>query len=242
MPTPYGLDIVESCGACEMRTRYAFCDLPEPDLQAFESIKHTITYPKDTVLFAEGQKPRGIFVLCKGRVKLSLCSRDGKTLIMKIVEPGELLGLSSAISGKVYEVTAETAEPCQLTFVKRDDFLSFLRQRSDACLQVACQLADKYTSACREIRSLCFSHTAEEKLAALFLDWSARNGAGADESHTRVKLSLTHEEMAQMIGMTRETVTRTLAALKKRQIVQVKGATLLIRDKRALQAMAISVQ
>ena len=242
MPTPYGLDIVESCGACALRTRYAFCDLPEPDLQAFESIKHTITYPKDAVLFAEGQKPRGIFVLCKGRVKLSLCSRDGKTLIMKIVEPGELLGLSSAIGGKVYEVTAETAEPCQLTFVRRDDFLCFLRQHSDACLQVACQLAEKYTSACREIRSLSFSHTAEEKLAALLLDWSSRRRADGDESRNRLKLSLTHEEIAQRIGMTRETVTRTLADLKKRRIVEGKGATLQIRDKRALQAMAIAIQ
>ena len=240
MPTPYGLGIIESCVVCEMRTRYIFCDLSEHDLQAFESIRHTIAYPKDVVLFAEGQKPRGIFVLCKGRVKLSLCAPDGKTLIMKIVEPGELLGLSAAISNKVYEVTAETIDPCQLTFVRRDDFLSFLRQHSEACLRVACQLAEKYTSACREVHSLHYSHTAEEKLATLLLDWSARNGAGAGESHTGVKLSLTHEEMGQMIGMTRETVSRTLAELKKRQIVQVKGSTLHIRNKAALREMSIA--
>lgn len=240
MPTPYGLGIIESCIVCEMRTRYIFCNLPEHDLQAFASISHTIAYPKDAVLFAEGQKPRGIFVLCKGRVKLSLCAPDAKTLIMKIVEPGELLGLSAAISNKVYEVSAETIDPCQLTFVRRDDFLCFLRQHSEACLQVACELAEKYTSACREARSLHYSHSAEEKLATLLLDWSSRHHDGGGESHAGVKLSLTQEEMAQMIGMTRETVTRTLAALKKRQIVLIKGATLHIQNKAALIEMSIA--
>ncbi len=97
----YGLGIIESCIACEMRTRYISCDLSEHDLQALESIRHTVAYPKDAALFSEGQKPRGIFVLCKGRVKLSLCAPDGKTLIMKIAEPSEVLGLSAAISNKV---------------------------------------------------------------------------------------------------------------------------------------------
>ena len=93
-------------------------------------------------------------MLCKGRVKLSLCSSAGKTLIMKLVEPGEVLGLSATISGKPYEVMAETAEPCQINFVRCEDFLRFLRQHSEAGLRVAEQLSDKYISACREIRAL----------------------------------------------------------------------------------------
>ena len=60
------------------------------------------------MLFVEGQAPRGIFVLCKGRVKLSICASDGKTLILKIAEAGEVLGLSAAVSGAPYELTAET--------------------------------------------------------------------------------------------------------------------------------------
>ena len=107
------------------------------------------------------------------------------------------------------------------------------------CLQVAVQLADTYNAACREIRALGLSHSAVEKLAKLLVDWSARNGEGA-KAEPRVTLTVTHEEMAQMIGTSRETVTRLLAELKKRQIVQSKGSTLLIRNKAALKSLALT--
>jgi hypothetical protein len=95
-------------GACAIAT-----------LQSFEAIKFTSTYPKGAVLFVEGQAPHGIFVLCKGRVKLSICSTDGKPLILKIAEPAEVLGLSATVSGHPYELTAGTIDPCQVNFVKR---------------------------------------------------------------------------------------------------------------------------
>ena len=235
--SPYGLDIIESCLSCKMKTDRLFCDLPTSALQSFEAIKYATAYPKGAVLFVEGQAPRGIFVLCKGRVKLSICSTDGKTLILKIAESGEVLGLSATISGKPYELTAETVDPCQINFVKREDFLRFLREHSEACLRVAEQLSEKYNTACREIRSLGLSHSAAEKLARLLLDWSVRNGE-ANKQEPRVKLALTHEEIAQMIGTSRETVTRLFAELKKRQIVQAKGSTLVIRNKAALKSLA----
>src|SRR3954452_22293598 len=146
MLSPYGLDIIESCLTCKMRTERLFCDLPASALQGFENIKYATAYPKGAVLFVEGQAPRGIFVLCKGRVKLSICSTDGKTLILKIAEPGEVLGLSATVSGKAYELTAETVDTCQVNFVKREDFLRFLPLHSEASLRVAEQLSDKYNS------------------------------------------------------------------------------------------------
>jgi CRP/FNR family transcriptional regulator, cyclic AMP receptor protein len=237
MLSPYGLDIIESCLTCKTRSEHLFCDLPGAALQTFESIKYATAYPKGAVLFVEGQAPRGIFVLCKGRVKMSICATDGKTLIVKIAEPGEVLGLSATVSGKPYELTAETVDPCQVNFVKRDDFLRFLREHSDACFKVAEQLSEKYNNACHEVRSLGLSHSAGEKLAKLLLDWSSKNGEAAKQE-PRLKLALTHEEIAQMIGTSRETVTRLFADLKKRQIIQTKGSTLVIRNKPALKLIA----
>ncbi len=124
-----------------------------------------------------------------------------------------------------------------MNFVKREDFLRFLREHSDACFRVAEQLSDKYNAACHEIRSLGLSHSAAEKLAKLLLEWSSKNGE-AQKQEPRLKLALTHEEIAQMIGTSRETVTRLFADFKKRQIVQTKGSTLLIRDKAALKQIA----
>ena len=239
MLSPYGLDIIEDCLSCKMRAEHIFCDLPPTALHSFEAIKYATAYPKGAVLFVEGQAPRGIFVLCKGRVKLSICSTEGKTLILKIAEPGEVLGLSATVSGKTYELTAETIDPCQVNFVKREDFLRFLKEHADACFRVAEQLSDKYNTACREIRSLGLSHSAAEKLAKLLLEWSSRSGE-SNKQEPRVRLALTHEEIAQMIGTSRETVTRLFAELKKRQIVVSRGATLVIRNKAALRALGSS--
>ena len=134
-------------------------------------------------------------------------------------------------------MTAETVDACQVNFVKREDFQRLLREHSDACLHVAEQLSDKYNTACREIRAIGLPHSAAEKLAKLLLEWSGRNGEAA-KAEPRVKLALTHEEMAQMIGTSRETVTRLFADLKKRQIVEKKGSILLIRNKAALKNLA----
>jgi CRP/FNR family cyclic AMP-dependent transcriptional regulator len=239
--SPYGLHIIESCLTCKMRADRTFCDLSTVALQAFERIKYAISYPKGAVLFMEGQAARGVFVLCMGQVKLSLSARDGKTLILKIVEPGEVLGLSATLSGKSYELTAETIDPCQVTFVKREDFLRFLKENSDACFKAAEQLSNKYNSACHELRSLGLSHSARQKLAKLLLEWSSRKGE-SKKVEPRVRLPLTHEEIAQMIGSSRETVTRLSADLKKRQTVQWDGSTLLIRNKAALEALASNRQ
>lgn len=237
MLSPYGLDIIESCLTCKARNERLFCDLPAAALQAFEAIKYATAYPKGAVLFVEGQAPRGIFVLCKGRVKLSICATDGKTLIVKIAEPGEVLGLSASVSGKPYELTAETIDPCQVNFVKREDFLRFLKDHAEACFKVAEQLSEKYNTACHEVRSLGLSHSAGEKLAKLLLEWSSKNGE-TSKPEPRLKMALTHEEIAQMIGTSRETVTRLFADLKKKQILQTKGSTLVIRNKAALKLMA----
>ncbi len=237
MLSPYGMEIVESCITCKLRTDRIFCDLPDNALQAFEAIKYATAYPQGAVLFVEGQLPRGIFVLCKGSVKLSINSPSGRTVIVKLAEPGEVLGLSATISGKPYEVTAETIDPCQVNFVKRDDFLRFLKDDVEACFKVAEQLSEKYHNACKEAGALGLSHSAAEKLAKLLLEWSLKNGE-ASKAEPRLKLRLTHEEIAQMIGTSRETVTRLFAELKKRQILQAKGSTLVIRNTAALREIA----
>ncbi len=176
MLSPYGMEMVDSCLTCKLRAERIFCDLPPAALQNFENIKYTTAYPQGAVLFVEGQMPRGIFVLCKGTVKLSINSPGGRTMIVKLAEPGEVLGLSATISGKPYEMTAETIDPCQVNFVKRDDFLHFLKDDVEACFKVAEQLSEKYHNACDEVRSLGLSHSAAEKLAKLLLEWSCKNG------------------------------------------------------------------
>lgn len=234
-PSP-GLRIIESCLNCKLRTENFFCDLPPEVLQSFEAITNPSLYPRGVTLFMEGQEPRGIFVLCNGRVKLSASSGDGKTVIMKIAEPGEVLGLSATVSGLPYEVSAEAVDFCQVTFVKREDFLRFLGDNAQVCLRVAQHLSRNYHTAYEQVRSLAL-HTAVENLAKLLLEWCAEGGTETEQG-IRLKLTLTHEEIGQMIGTTRETVGRIFAELRSKEVINIKGSTLLICNKTELETLA----
>ena len=97
-------------------------------------------------------------------MKLSVSATKGKTIIVTIAEAGEVLGLAAAVSGKPYEMPAETIDPRQVKFVKCDDFLQFIKDDAEACLKVAEQLSEQYYDACKEVRSLELSHSAVEKL------------------------------------------------------------------------------
>ncbi|PYX96220.1 MAG: Crp/Fnr family transcriptional regulator [Acidobacteria bacterium] len=235
MNSPYGLQVTESCLICKLRHAGFFCDLPKPSLEDLEKIKYASAYPQGAVLFVEGQAPRGIYIVCSGRVKLSTTSRDGKTLILRIAEAGEVLGLHATVSGKTYELTAESLQPCQLDFIRRDDFLKFLQNHGDACLRAAQHLSQNCQSAYEMIRSLGLSHSVSEKVARLLLEWASDGDTTKDG--IRIKVSLTHEEIAQLIGTSRETVTRVLGEFREKNLAQLHGSTLLIRNKAGLEKL-----
>jgi CRP/FNR family transcriptional regulator, cyclic AMP receptor protein len=235
MRAPYGLNIIDTCATCPVREEHLFCNLSLPALQKLNEIKSTAVYPKSAMLFIEGQLPRGAFVLCTGKAKLFTSSREGKTVILKVAEAGDVLGLNATISNRPYELTAEMVEPGQANFIARDALLQFLRENGEIAVRVAEQLSRNYYSAIEEVRMLGLASSPSEKLAKLLLSWSAKAAKSADPS--RIKMTLTHEEIAEIIGTTRETVSRLFSEFKKKQLLQLKGATLIIRNKPALEKM-----
>lgn len=218
----------------EPRIVTAFGELAQSAANELEEISVELRYPGETALYNEGEAVRGIFILHNGRVKIFICSGEGKTLIMRLAKPGDMLGLPAALSGKPYEVTAETIGPCQLTFLKRDHFLRFMHRHKEVCLAVADQLARIYASICHEMRCLGLSHSASGKLAKLLSEWPPSNG----DTPSRIKFAFRHEEVAQMIGTSRETVSRLFVEFKKRHLVELNGSTLHIHDRAALQEIA----
>src|SRR5918994_2067629 len=131
MPSPYNIEIQNNCTACARGAERLFCNMSPAAMKTLDAIKFTSVYPKGSVLFVDSEEPRGVFILCSGRAKLTTSSTEGRTLIVKIAEPGEVLGASATILGKPYEVSAETIEPSQINFIKRDDFLHFLNAHAE---------------------------------------------------------------------------------------------------------------
>ena len=212
-----------------------FGDLPLAAAEAIEQAALTTTYPTGAVLFAEAQAPRGVFIVRRGRVKLSICGSDGRTLILRIVDVGCPLGVAAVVSGRPYEATAETQEPSEISFLRHSDLLRLMRQHGEIALWVTQHISADYASTCREIRDLILSDSASEKLARLIVGWLDQNTKSKNPSH--VKMALTHEEIGQMIGSSRETVSRLLAGFKKQHIIQQTGSTIFIPSRIALESL-----
>jgi CRP/FNR family cyclic AMP-dependent transcriptional regulator len=178
MRAPYGLNIIDSCLTCPVREEHLFCNLSAPAVRKLNEIKSTAIYPKSAMLFIEGQQPRGVFVLCTGRAKLSMSSSEGKTIITKISDAGDVLGLNATISDRAYEISAEMIEAGQANFIAREALLQFLREYGEVALRVAEQLSRNYYTAYQGIRTLGLSSSPSERLAKLLLEWSntAANG------------------------------------------------------------------
>jgi len=236
--TPYGLEVSENCVSCKLRKSHWFCAFSAGVLQPFDTASHISTYPSNAVLFVEGQMPRGAFVLCSGKVKLSATSREGKVLIVKIVEAGEVMGLSAVTSGTCYEVTAETIMPCQINFTERVALLRLIERHGEMGLHSAQALSTDFQSAYRDIHDLVLAPTSTVKLAKLLLSWVQIGDKNTSGGEILIRSTASHEEMAQMIGTSRETVTRLLGAMKKKELLRIQGSSLVIKNLTALEAMA----
>jgi CRP/FNR family transcriptional regulator len=234
MPSPYSLDVNHHCTTCTHRQN--FCAMGAQSQATLDSIKFTAMYPKGALLFVEGEAPRGVFVLCSGKVKLTTSSSEGRTLIVRIAGPGEVLGSSSVLLRRPYEISAETIEPCQINFIRTEEFMAWIQNDREAMMSVARQLSGDYYAAQREIRSFGLAQTTTEKLARLMMDWCDERGESTDKG-IRLKVLLTHEEIAQMIGTTRETVTRLLTSLRAKKFIEIKGSTVNVMRYDALEAM-----
>jgi CRP/FNR family transcriptional regulator len=215
--------------------RKSLNDLPPIVLAALEQEAITTTYPTGAVLFAEGQAPRGVFIVRRGRVKLSICGSDGRTLILRITDVGSPLGLAAAVSGRQYEATAETQEPAEISFLRQADLVRLMRTHGEIALWVTQHISQDYACTCREIRDLILSDSATEKLARLLMGWLDENVDS--KTPAQMKMALTHEEIGQMIGTSRETVSRLFAGFKRQRIIQQNGSTLVIPNRVALESL-----
>ncbi len=225
-----------TCETCKLKESGFLCHLSQAAAKQFQLIKSSTSFQAGARLFLENEAGRGIFLLCSGKVKLSVSARGGKTLILHLAEPGEILGLSATMSGAAYEVSAETLYPSQIAFIRQEDFIAFVNRYPEAHQAVIRQLNSQYADACKQLRTVALSNNANEKIARLFLQWPS------DDNHTseptKLRVPLTHEQIAECVGSTRETVTRTLSEFRNKRLVMLHGTTVTIPSRAALVAMS----
>jgi CRP/FNR family cyclic AMP-dependent transcriptional regulator len=194
------------------------------------------SYSRGSLLFIEGQTASGVYLIEKGCVKLTICSGRGKSLILGFFGPQTLLGLPAAILGLPHEATAVSVRPTAARFVARDELIRHLRQAGDAGLRAAQLVSQTLYSTLRDVERFWLSDSVEQKLARFFVSLCPPRNECVAPIH--LAFDLTHEDISQRIGVSRETVTRLLSRFKKRRIVNLTRSMLTIFDLGALKRIA----
>jgi CRP/FNR family transcriptional regulator len=205
-------------------------------MSEFESLAAVYCCAGTTVLFAEEQEPCNLLFLLEGRVKLTINSSLGKRLTLGIAVPGDVLGLAAILTGCPYEITAVAQFPCRILALSRKSFLDLLFRNPTIGQNSARMLSVEYKRGCDQLRNLGFALTASMKLAMLLLQWCAEGQRA--ELGVRIHCPLTHEEIGEYVGLSRETVTRSFTEFKNLDLVEKHGSVFFIPSLRALEIYA----
>jgi len=215
-----------------------FLDLEGDALSKFVAIAPEISRSRMETLFLEGENPTHVFVVCSGRVKLYVSSRDGKATILRIIGAGEILGLSAAMSRSPHEASAEAIEPCRLKAIPVNDFLRYVSKYPEAAAEVTSCLLRDYQAVFNNICRLAVPSTVAGRLASLLLEWLDTHNANGSNPN-RLIVSLTQEEIASMTNTSRETVSRVLHQFQQEKLISIKGASVTILQRRSLEELVM---
>jgi CRP/FNR family cyclic AMP-dependent transcriptional regulator len=217
------------------RDEHPFRNLSSDVLHLIASVSSTGAYRRKTKLFIEGEKPYGVFILRTGKAKLTTCTALGKTIIVRIADPGDVLGLNAVVSNRAYGVTAEMITHGQVDFIPQDSLLRLMRASEDFAFAVAEQLSASYYSLHDVVRSLGLGTHPVARLAKLLLSWTSvrKDHFGTDDQS--FSLPFTHQEIADNIGSTRQTVTKLLSELRRKDLLRSQGRGLRIVNREELE-------
>jgi CRP/FNR family cyclic AMP-dependent transcriptional regulator len=226
----------ENCMLCTARKPGWFCNLGPQALAEYDAMSTHVMVPMGSTLFAQGQASRSVSIVCDGRVKLTASSRDGKSLLVKIARPGDVLGLSAALSNTPYEVTAQAIEPTQIKTFNQKDFLHFIKRHVEGSLHAVESLSNEYRSVLANACRIALSSSIAGRVAHLLLELAAESGT-ADNPQPEIHMALKHEDIAAMLGSSRESVTRVLTSLRRKNIISIQGTKMTILRKAALELL-----
>jgi CRP/FNR family transcriptional regulator len=177
---------------------------------------------RGVVLFAEGEPVRGVYILRSGRASVSISSSEGRVVMLRVARAGDVLGLNSVLRNGSYDTTVKALEPCRTDFIPRAQLIELMEQSEAGARAILKMLSRELSELTDRAKQVLLPQTVSGRLARLLLD-------GALDKF------LTHEQMAQMICTSRETVTRLLATLSKQQVIRVTSDSILILDRLALE-------
>jgi CRP-like cAMP-binding protein len=224
-----------TCESCPARTGSLTCDLPADVLADFRAAGTAMLYRKRQVIFGAGTPAASLYLVCHGTVKIYHSDRFGRDHILEIAGPGALLGELALDDGEVMSVSAEAISEAQVLCLPRDRLAAFVRVHPETAVRFVAALSRELAVARHKVRELALKG-AEGRLAGLLLQLAREHEGLAAGS--RLHLSYTRRELAEMIGVSTETVIRLLAALKRKGAIAADKRDLVIVDAERLTRIA----
>ena len=166
-------------------------------------------------------------MLRTGSAAVSVSSSEGRVVILRVAHAGEVLGLNCVLSNSFHDTTVKTLAPCCIDFISRAELIEFIERSQAGANALLRLLSRELTQLTERTRSLLLPQTACGRLANLLLEFGRESA--------RIEKVFTQDEIAQMIGSSRETVTRVFTMLRSRNIIQITSDSIVIRDRGALE-------
>ena len=224
----------DHCKDCVHREKGVFSGLHEGQVEKIACIMDHNRYRKKQVLFLEGNASHFIYAIKSGIVKIFKTAEDGKTHIMRVLSGGDFVGFD-AVYNEEYLYSAETIEDSEICMMKKEDFNSLLHNDAEMAVELIKVLTRELDEARCFIRDLTIK-TASQKVARFLLSPNS-SSTPSSSAGRNITLPLSRRELAEMLGLTPETISRTLSRFEKERIVKVNGRDILITDHRRLSSV-----
>ena len=220
------------CTSCESEARSVFCVLAGAHLERIEREKTVHEYQRGEAVFYAGNPPLAIFCIYSGCVKLLKVGRKGEEQVIRLLGAGEILGYRALLSNESYAATAEALEPTTICMISKSTLMSLIRKSPDLAFQLMAKLGHELRVSEEQLVSRT-EDTVRERVAQLLLWLSDSTGIDVVPG-TELHVPLKRAEMAQMIGTTPETLSRTLKLFAERKTIELTRSTIRILDPAAL--------
>lgn len=225
-----------SCLDCAVRHQTPLKDLPEDILKDFSACKTANLYKRGQIIFYEGNRPFGIYCVTQGKIKLSKTTPDGKSYIVKIAKDGDLLGYRSFFTHEKYTATAEALEDATICFLDRSLFMDALRRYPQFALDILERMGQELKCAEEKARDLAYK-SAQERMVEMLLTLKETYGEAQGDGSYRLQITLTREELANMLGITTETAVRNLTWLKEKGLISFDRKVMQLLDPERMQRL-----
>ncbi|TCL32163.1 CRP/FNR family transcriptional regulator [Anaerospora hongkongensis] len=202
----------------QLKKMPVFADLPDAQLKDLYQITTERKYRKGSVIFLEGEQGEGFHYLQSGKVKIVKMTDDGREHIINILSPGDLFAEVLLFNNRDYPATAIAVEDSKVGVIKNTDLERLILGNNLLALQLIKALSQRLLFAQQKIKNLAL-HDVTARTAETLLRLGTEHGRILTNGQIEITLDLSRQDLASLVGTTRETVTRTLSSLKKDKII-----------------------